>query len=377
MKQKLAALSIALVLILSVSACKKGGAKPGVTSDSTVLAKVGKTEITAGQVNTILDSQKAHMAQQGQPINEDTMNMFRKKILDYLVNIEIIQQEAKKMGIAVSDEEINQAFNDEVQRIGGQEQMNQMLQQRGMTMENLRDRIRQFKTMQKLHDQASVNVQPVTTEEAQAYFDQNKQRFADPETVHALHILIKVDQSAPEDQVKTAEAKINDILKKARKPGADFAALAKEFSEDPSAKTNSGDLGTFPKGRMVPVFEEAAFTLPVGKISEPVRSPFGFHIIKVMEHNKPGQKTFDEVRDNLIQMLTSQKKEEAFEKYLDEARAKIEVTYPNPLPEPTAPPMMPGMPPGQGGGTQAPPPGAPNPHGATPPPPPPPPPGNQ
>jgi|GEM_PF-621426 len=396
MKRKLAALSIALVLILTVSACKKGGAKPGEMSASTVLAKVGKTEITAGQVNAILDTQKAHMTEQGQPMNEDMTNMLRKKILDYLVNIEVIEIESQKMGITISPEEIGQAFNDEMQRLGGPDQMNSKLQQRGMTPEILKDRIRQFLVMRKLHDKVSESIKTVTAEEAQAYYEQNKQRFDSPETVHALHILIKVEENAPADQVKAAEAKINDILKKAKKAGADFGALAKEFSEDESVKVNGGDLGTFPKGKMVPAFEEAAFSLPVGKISDPVRSSFGFHIIKVVAHNKAGMKTFDEVKDNLIQMLTSQKKEEAFEKFLDDARARTEVTYPNPLPEVSAPAMMPGTmpPPGHGqmpppGHGQMPPPGQggarpqggqqPPPPGATPPPPPPPPPpgGNQ
>ena len=155
MKHALAALSIALVLILSVTACKKGGAKPGAMSDAMVLAKIGKTEITAGQVNSILDKEKVNMTQQGQPVNDDMMNMMRKRVLDFLVENEIIIQEAGKQGITVTDEDVNKLYNDELQRIGGQEKLNQMLQERGMTADVLRDRIRQFLLRRKLQDKVT------------------------------------------------------------------------------------------------------------------------------------------------------------------------------------------------------------------------------
>jgi peptidyl-prolyl cis-trans isomerase D len=115
----------------------------------------------------------------------------------------------------------------------------------------------------------------VTPQEIETYYNSNIQQFQNPEEVRASHILLKTDGKDEAAVRKQAE----DVLKQAKAPGADFAALAKKYSEDDGSKVNGGDLDYFPKGRMVPEFEQAAFSMQPGQISDLVKSQFGFHII--------------------------------------------------------------------------------------------------
>jgi parvulin-like peptidyl-prolyl isomerase/tetratricopeptide (TPR) repeat protein len=133
-----------------------------------------------------------------------------------------------------------------------------------------------------------------TTAELQAYFEANREKYATPE-VKARHILVSVAQDAPEEQVAQAQKKIEEI-KKQLDSGADFAELAKQYSDDKSNSENGGDLGWFGKGVMVKEFEDAAFALDIGKVSAPVRTRFGFHLIKVEDKRV---RTFEQAQSDV------------------------------------------------------------------------------
>lgn len=155
----------------------------------------------------------------------------------------------------------------------------------------------------------------VTDADVKAYYEKNKAEFSEPESVKASHILIRVPQDADEKAWKEAENKIKDIKKKLD-GGADFAKLAQEMSDDPGSKAKGGDLGFFSKGRMVPEFEEVAFSLKVGEVSQPVKTPFGYHLIKVFEKKEAREKSFDEVKEQVKQNLLNQKRREALDALL-------------------------------------------------------------
>ncbi len=136
---------------------------------------------------------------------------------------------------------------------------------------------------------------------AAAYERLKATRYSNGEQRRASHILFKADNAAPPDAVAKVEKKAREILKRAR-AGEDFAALARKYSEDPSA-TNGGDLGLFGRGQMVKEFEDAAFSLPVGGISDPVRTVYGFHIIQVTDSRPARIVPLEEARDTLRQEL--------------------------------------------------------------------------
>ncbi len=129
-------------------------------------------------------------------------------------------------------------------------------------------------------------------------FEERKGEYNKAEEVSASHVLIKVADTAPEAEKEAAKKKAEEIAARAKK-GDDFAALAKEFSQDTGSAVNGGDLGFFARGRMVKPFEEAAFKLKDGEVSEPVKSVFGWHVIKRTGFNPAGNKSFDDVKSDL------------------------------------------------------------------------------
>jgi peptidyl-prolyl cis-trans isomerase D len=142
----------------------------------------------------------------------------------------------------------------------------------------------------------------VTPEDVQRYYDDNIQQYQTPEQIRASHILLRTEDKDEATVRKQAE----DVLKQAR-AGADFAELAKKFSEDEGSKVNGGDLDYFSRGRMVPEFENAAFAMVPGQISDLVKTQFGFHIIKLVD-KKPGEtRSLDELRPQIQEQLTSQR----------------------------------------------------------------------
>lgn len=150
-----------------------------------------------------------------------------------------------------------------------------------------------------------------TEEEVTNYYNENKEEFKTPETVAASHILVK------------EEAEINDILEKINN-GLSFEDAANEFSECPS-KDRGGELGDFPRGSMVPEFEEVAFSANVGEISKPVKTQFGYHLIKVTSKNEGGVSPLEEVKEQVRQKVTTSKQQEAYLNKVEELKKKHEV----------------------------------------------------
>jgi peptidyl-prolyl cis-trans isomerase C len=158
----------------------------------------------------------------------------------------------------------------------------------------------------------------VSEEDMQLYYKIHQEEFQTPEMVRARHILIKVDRTASEDDKKKAKEKADGILKRI-KAGEDFAKLATEVSDDPGSKIKGGDLGFFQKGRMVPPFEQAAFSLKPGEISEIVETPFGFHIIKVEEKKESVLEPYDKVKDKVKEKVFADFRKSRVEEFVEKA----------------------------------------------------------
>lgn len=142
-------------------------------------------------------------------------------------------------------------------------------------------------------------------EEVQAYYDANRDDFRQPEEVHARHILFRVEPGASAEEKEAARSKASAVLKELE-AGGDFAALARQHSQDATAGAG-GDLGWFGRGRMVPSFEQAAFALLPGAISEVVETPFGYHIIKVEDKRAERLQPLEEVRETVVERIRAQR----------------------------------------------------------------------
>jgi len=166
----------------------------------------------------------------------------------------------------------------------------------------------------------------IPEEDLKKYYESHKDEFKTPEMVKVRHILVRVDPSATEKVKQATKKKAESILKKI-KAGEDFAKLAAEVSDDPGSKQNGGELGFFPRGRMVKSFEDAAFALKLGQVSGLVTTQYGYHIIKVEEKKPEGIQPFDDVKESIRQKLlqdeTKTKVGAFIEKAMKDAKAEI------------------------------------------------------
>ena len=164
----------------------------------------------------------------------------------------------------------------------------------------------------------------VTDDEIEEYYKGHKDEFSEGESVKARHILVKVPAGADEKAWKDAESKAIDIKKKLEK-GGDFAELVKEYSDDPGSKSRGGDLGFFTKGRMVPEFEAAAFSLKSGELSDPVKTTYGYHIIQVQEKKESSTKGLSEVQAQIRQKLNMEGQQKIQDDLIKRLKTKYKV----------------------------------------------------
>ncbi|MGZ9086519.1 MAG: peptidylprolyl isomerase, partial [Rhodoplanes sp.] len=143
----------------------------------------------------------------------------------------------------------------------------------------------------------------LTNEAMRAVYDEAVKQMADEQEVHARHILFRVADANDQNASKEAEAKAKATLARINK-GEDFATLAKDLTDDPPGKQDGGDLGYFTKDQMVPEFSEVAFKLDKGQISDPIKTPFGWHIIKIEDKRKRQAPEFDQVKDQIETFVT-------------------------------------------------------------------------
>jgi len=221
--------------------------------------------------------------------------------LDTLISQKIVDLEAKKANISVTDNDIQTELEKYYDYYGGQEAFIQTLTSSGYTLEDVKkDMAVTVKIRKLLEPRISV-----TDEEMKAYFEENKESLAQGKQVRASHILV--------DSLDKANQ-----LKKQLNGGADFAALAKENSNDTSTSQNGGELGFFGSGQMVKEFEDAAFALKTGQISEPVKTDYGYHIIKVEEIKEAQPANYEESKEKIRAAVLDEKLGTEYDTWLQE-----------------------------------------------------------
>jgi peptidyl-prolyl cis-trans isomerase C len=166
----------------------------------------------------------------------------------------------------------------------------------------------------------------VSDDDMRLYYKMNKDEFTTPEMVRARDIFIKVDKSAPDKVRKEAREKAEEILKKVKK-GEDFPKLASEYSDDQTARERGGDLGFFKRGVMVPEFENAAFSLKPGQVSNVVETPQGFHIIKLEAKKEAGTEPYEKVKDKVRELVLNQIKKTKVEEFVEKAMRDAGVKF--------------------------------------------------
>jgi peptidyl-prolyl cis-trans isomerase C len=319
-------LVVALTLVATLCLGWKVYAQPSGGAPSEVAAKVNGTPITTVELNrTFL----AHVQVPYSMVQDDPRaKQLLHQILDNLIDRELLLQEAKSSKATVAPQEIDAELQKVIERFPSKEAFEQAVSSQNFTLEavkrDIQDQIlRQQVVKKEILDKVNVN-----PDQFQPFYETNKNKYVEEEQVHARHILMKVPQDTSAADEEKLKKKANDVLKRVKK-GEDFAALAKQFSEDGS-RESGGDLGFFARGRMVGPFEEAAFALKPGQISDLVRTQFGYHIIKV-EERKPGRSlSYEEAKEQVKEDVTREKTFSRYQEYMASLRnkASIEILLP-------------------------------------------------
>lgn len=247
----------------------------------------------------------------------------KREILNQMIEVTLVSQSAAGLGIKVSDSEILGRIESLESNYGGKKKFSELLRREGLFADELRDLLHEQLLYQKVAQAVTADSAP-TDQDLSDYYEQNKATFTDQ--VRAAHILVCGSFSQESRQCTHSEQDLKvaqDVTKRAR-AGEDFAALAKEFSKDPSNKDTGGDLGYFGRGRMTPEFEAAAFALAApGDISDPIKTDFGYHVIKLLNKGK----TFEESKEDIRGALGEEKQQQAYREWLQArySSAKIRV----------------------------------------------------
>ena len=277
-----------------------------------VLIRTNVFNVTTGEViqglqenfgNRVLQLKEMEAAQLKDLIEQNALQLAEKNLL---------LGEAMKAKSSVTVEELSDVLNQQYTRAGSEEKYLEMLEGQGLDIgfvkKNLEEelKIRQFLD-KKLDSMAQVN-----EEEIQQAYNMDK-------AASVRHILLLTQGKSDPEKVE-AHKKMEELLARARN-GEDFAALAKEYSEDPGSKENGGLYENFERGKMVKPFEDAAFSVPIGEISDIVETSYGYHILLVVDRKKE-MRPLDEVRVELEDQLKQATKAEIFETYFSELKEK-------------------------------------------------------
>lgn len=315
-----------LVAVIAAAALFGGGTAARAELVDRVAAVVNRDIITLSEVQQRMAPELARINHPDPRRRAEQRALLMKTALDTLIGEKLLESEIAQLGITATEAEVDELVRDVRERnnITDNAQFEQVLTSEGLTLSGYRDMLRK----QILRDRLlrlKVNAKvKITEEDLKAAYAQYARAESEDSEVHARHILVAVDPKATQAQVEAARKKAEAIAAEARRPGMDFSALARARSEGPSA-ADGGDLGWFKRGVMVPAFEKVAFTLKEGEVSEPVRTNFGWHVLKVEEKRAVAADSYEEMRPRLEQKLGQEKSEKFLEQYVAELRQKANV----------------------------------------------------
>jgi len=307
----------------------KGEAAPAKTeaipqkSPADVLAKVNGTPISRAEVER---ATQILLTQNRIPQNLDpeTRKKAEDAALEQLINAEIVYQAGLKLGIKDLDKQVTDKAAQGKARFPSPTEYEAALKANNITEKEILELIRKDIVISHLFEKEITSKIVVSEAEIKKFYDENQDKFKQPESYHASHILIGVKPEATPDEKQKAREKAEAIRKRIL-AGEDFAAIAKAESSCPSS-AKGGDLGFFGKGEMVPSFENATAALKPGEISGVVETQFGYHIIKLVEKKEGGVIKFDASKDDIQNYLKQLKTQKAVSEYVAQLKssAKIE-----------------------------------------------------
>ena len=320
-------LLLIVILIINCSGNDKSKEKEfaAAFSDSTVVAVVNKEPIHYSDVDKAI---KQFLNQLGKDANQFQLEKpdtaLWREALDWIVSTRLLAQEAQRQNIRVDENEIDKAINTIKKRFPTEQKFLEALAEADLSIEQFTTNLSKELMVQKLLEkQLGSQIKDISEEEALQYYNEHEEQFLQDEQIRVHHILIKVSETADPGKVSDMETKARRIRQRI-KNGEDFEKLARQYSEDPSA-LKGGDIGFFSRGDMIKNFEDAAFALKPGEVSDLVRTPLGFHIIRMDESKKSQKIPFADVKVQIKFRLKQENSNKLFEQYVEKLKSKADI----------------------------------------------------
>ncbi len=274
--------------------------------------------------------------------------IFKDKVVNELIIKSLLDSEIKKRGIKVEEEDIKAELKATIDKVGSKEELNKILKQRGISNSEFTEDLKTQILIKKLIN--SIQVIKITDNEAEKYYKSNIQKFKRGEQVRASHILISADALQIIRQIKSKnkditpvelnkkvdeiliaqKTKAEAILAEVKANPDNFAKIAEKKSEDKVSGERGGELGFFTREDMVPEFSKVAFSMKPNSISDLVKTPYGYHIIKVTDRAEPGTTPFIKVKDEIKYYLETQEQMQVLKNLTSGLMKTAKIEYINP-----------------------------------------------
>jgi peptidyl-prolyl cis-trans isomerase C len=285
-----------------------------------VVARVNGEPITRAELEMAVGQLEARAGQSVPPEQRD--GVFR-GVLDELIGFRLLKQESVARAVVVPASAVEARIDEIRSQFPSEAMFIQTIESRGTTLDSLREQAREGMEIDAML-QAVLTATAVTPDQVTAFYNENPAEFQQGERVRASHILIGFPEGASPDIKQQALAKAAELLDEV-KAGGDFAALARQHSSDQGSAAAGGDLGYFERGQMVGPFEQAAFALLPAQTSELVESPFGYHIIRVVDRQASRTIPIADVRPQIQQFLEGRDRAQQTEAFVETLKAKGKV----------------------------------------------------
>ena len=290
-----------------------------------IVAKVNAEELYETQLEDAVKEYNESLKEQGiniRVLGQDQLHNVRKFMLQKMVERELFHQEAVRKKIKVTSSEIDQVMQDSEKHYPSHQSFLNDILKDGITVETYRERLAYDMLVNKVAAKRyEERKKPISADEIHRFYKENRQRFAQPESVRIGHILLKIPKNADDKEWESAKKKLRRIGKSKE----DFRELAQKHSQCTSAK-EGGDLGFYFRSQLYPPLENAAFKLKVNEVSQPVESLDGVHLIKLYEHRPQGFiPLFEEIKDQVEKVAKTEQAEAIYQKYVEELKKKAKI----------------------------------------------------
>lgn len=289
-----------------------------------VVVRVSGEAITEKEVMDAINQLASRQQLDAQQMKQKDTLLFN-QALDNVIATVLLRNEARDKNLTVEPSKANEAYETIHKRFKSEDEFKKALATQGLDEAGLRKALEENMLVSMAVEAAVQNIPVATDADIKRFYDENPKYFEQPEQVHAAHILLRVPPNSTPEQKAEIQKRLEGIRADIESKKITFAEAATKNSEDKGSAQKGGDLGFFPRGRMVKPFEDAVFSSPAGTLTPVIESQFGYHLIEVIEVKPAGKMSLAEAGDKIKSFLEGKSRQEVIEKHVADLRTKAAV----------------------------------------------------